>query len=57
MAARRLVRPEQPAWMRVVLGLYEFLASLRFAVVLIALLAIVLGLGTFAWVRGLGRPS
>jgi len=47
MAARRLVSPDQPAWMRAVLGIYEFLASLRFAVVLIALLAIVLGLGTF----------
>ncbi len=33
--------------MRLVLAVYEFLASLRFAVVLIALLAVVLGLGTF----------
>ena len=47
MAARRLVTPDQPPAVRLVLGVYEFLASLRFAVVLIALLAIVLGLGTF----------
>jgi len=47
MAARRLVTPDQPAVVRVVLTAYEFLASLQFAVVLITLLAIVLGLGTF----------
>ncbi len=47
MAARRLVTPDQPAFVRGVLTVYEFLASLKFAVVLIALLAIVLGLGTF----------
>jgi len=47
MAARRLVTPDQPAPLRAVLTAYEFFASLRFAVVLIALLAIVLGLGTF----------
>ncbi|NDC64510.1 MAG: hypothetical protein EBZ59_11130 [Planctomycetia bacterium] len=47
MAARRLVAPDQPAVVRAVLGAYEFFASLRFAVVLIALLAVVLGLGTF----------
>ena len=47
MAARRLVTPDQPVFIRTVLGAYEFLASLRFAVILIALLAIVLGLGTF----------
>lgn len=47
MAARRLVTPDQPALVRTVLGAYEFFASLGFAVVLIALLAIVLGLGTF----------
>lgn len=47
MAARRLVSPDQPAWMRAVFSAYEFLASLGFAVVLIALLAVVLGLGTF----------
>lgn len=47
MAARRLVSPEQPPAVRLVLGVYEFLASLRFAVILITLLAIVLGLGTF----------
>jgi hypothetical protein len=47
MARRRLVSPEQPAVVRAVLGAYEFFASLQFAVVLIALLAVVLGLGTF----------
>ena len=47
MAARRLVTPDQPSFVRAVLGTYEFLASLGFAVVLISLLAIVLGLGTF----------
>jgi len=47
MAARRLVSPDQPPAVRLILGAYEFLASLRFAVLLIALLAIVLGLGTF----------
>ena len=47
MAARRLVTPDQPAFVRAVLTVYEFLSSLKFAVVLIALLAIVLGLGTF----------
>ena len=47
MAARRLVTPDQPAIVRAVLTAYEFLASLQFAVILIALLAIVLGLGTF----------
>ena len=47
MAARRLVSPDQTPFVRFVLGVYEFLASLQFAVVLIALLAIVLGLGTF----------
>ena len=47
MASRRLVTPDQPAWIRAVLGAYEFLASLRFAVILIALVAIVLGVGTF----------
>lgn len=47
MAARRLVTPDQTLFVQTVLGAYEFLASLRFAVVLISLLAIVLGLGTF----------
>lgn len=47
MAARRLVTPDQTALVRTVLGAYEFFASLGFAVVLIALLAVVLGLGTF----------
>ena len=47
MAARRLATPDQPRFVQAILGVYEFFASLRFAVVLIALLAIVLGLGTF----------
>ena len=47
MARRRLSTPDQPFAVRALLGGYEFLASLRFAVVLIALLAVVLGLGTF----------
>ncbi|MFM8283817.1 MAG: hypothetical protein ACKOCW_09725 [Planctomycetaceae bacterium] len=47
MAARRLVREDHPLPVRVALRLYEFLASLGFAVVLITLLAIVLGVGTF----------
>jgi hypothetical protein len=47
MARRRLASPEQPAAVRALLGGYEFCASLQFAVVLIALLAVVLGLGTF----------
>ena len=47
MARPRLSTPDQPVWIRLTLRLYEFFASLRFAVVLISLLAIVLGLGTF----------
>ena len=47
MARRRLSAPDQPPVVRALLGTYEFLASLQFAVVLIALLAVVLGLGTF----------
>ena len=45
--ARRLASPHQPWLIRTVLRVYEFLASLQFAVVLITLLAIVLGVGTF----------
>ena len=47
MARRRLSTPDQSPVVRMLLGTYEFLASLQFAVVLIALLAVVLGLGTF----------
>ena len=47
MARRRLVAPDQPLAVRAILAAYEFCASLQFAVVLIALLAVVLGLGTF----------
>jgi hypothetical protein len=45
--ARRLASPDQPWFVRTVLRCYEFLASLQFAVVLISLLAVVLGVGTF----------
>ena len=45
--ARRLSSPDQPWFVRTVLRCYEFLASLQLAVVLISLLAIVLGVGTF----------
>ncbi len=45
--ARRLASPHQPFFVRTVLRCYEFFASLQFAVVLITLLAIVLGVGTF----------
>ena len=47
MPARRLATSDQPLPVRMILTTYEFFASLQFAVVLIALLAIVLGLGTF----------
>jgi hypothetical protein len=47
MARPRLVAPDQPLAVRAILAAYEFCASLQFAVVLIALLAVVLGLGTF----------
>ncbi len=47
MSRRRLATPDQPAVVRALLAAYEFCASLQFAVVLIALLAVVLGLGTF----------
>jgi hypothetical protein len=47
MSRRRLATPDQPAVVRLLLAAYEFCASLQFAVVLIALLAVVLGLGTF----------
>jgi len=47
MSRRRLAKPDQPAVVRALLAAYEFCASLQFAVVLIALLAVVLGLGTF----------
>lgn len=47
MAARRLVTPDQPGFVRAVLGAYEFLSSLKFAVVLIGMVATVLGVGTF----------
>ena len=47
MPTRRLVMTSQSNPVQAALSIYRFLASLKFAVVLIALLAIVLGLGTF----------
>ncbi len=47
MARHQFVQPSHSISVRLCLGLYEFLASLKFAVVLITTLAVVLGLGTF----------
>jgi hypothetical protein len=47
MARPKLIHPGQPLVLRAILGLYEFFASLKLAVVLILLLAIVLGTATF----------
>lgn len=47
MARLKLSDPSQPFYIRSVLRIYEFLASLKLAVVLILLLAILLGLATF----------
>ena len=47
MARSKLTDSSQPIYLRIVLGIYEFLASLKLAVVLILLLAILLGLATF----------
>ena len=47
MARPKLIHPGQPLVVRAILGLYEFFASLKLAVVLILLLAIVLGMATF----------
>src|SRR5580698_10278348 len=47
MARLKLSDPRQPIYLRIVLGIYEFLASLKLAVVLILSLACVLGLATF----------
>ncbi len=47
MARSKLIDPSQPPLVRAVLGLYEFFASLKLAVVLILLLAVVLGTATF----------
>lgn len=47
MAKYKLRSPSQPFWMRVLLGLFEFSASLKLAVVLIFSAAIVLALATF----------
>jgi hypothetical protein len=47
MARLKLTDSSQPIYLRIVLGIYEFLASLKLAVVLILLLAILLGLATF----------
>ena len=47
MARLKLSDPRQPIYLRVVLRIYEFLASLKLAVVLILSLALLLGLATF----------
>ena len=47
MAQYKLRSPSQPFWMRAALGLFEFAASLKLAVVLIFASAIVLALATF----------
>ena len=47
MSQYKLRSPSQPFWMRVALGLFEFSASLKLAVVLIFSAAIVLALATF----------
>ncbi len=47
MARLKLSNPSQPFYVRTVLRIYEFLASLKLAVVLILTLACVLGLATF----------
>jgi hypothetical protein len=47
MARPRLRRPDQPAAIQLVLGIYESFASLRLAVVLIGALAVVLCWATF----------
>lgn len=46
MTRPRLRSPDQPRWLRLILGLYEFFASLQLAVVLIALFAVVLAWAT-----------
>ncbi len=46
MARIRLRRPDQPWWLQVLLGVYEFLASLELAVPLLLLLCVVLAFGT-----------
>jgi hypothetical protein len=47
MARQKLNQPSQPLFVRSILSLYEFFASLKLAVVLILLVAIVLGSATF----------
>jgi hypothetical protein len=47
MARLKLSDPSQPIYIRGILRIYEFLASLKLAVVLILLLACLLGLATF----------
>ncbi len=47
MARIRLRRPDQPWGLRLLLGLFEFLASLELAVALLTTLCVVLGYGTF----------
>ena len=47
MARLKLSDPSQPIYVRTVLGIYEFFASLKLAVVLILSLACLLGVATF----------
>ncbi len=47
MARQKLNQPSQPLFVRAIFSLYEFFASLKLAVVLILLVAIVLGTATF----------
>jgi hypothetical protein len=47
MARQKLNQPSQPLLVRSILALYEFFASLKLAVVLILLVAILLGTATF----------
>jgi hypothetical protein len=47
MARQKLNQPSQPLFVRSILGLYEFFASLKLAVVLILTVAILLGTATF----------
>ncbi|MBX7165564.1 MAG: cytochrome c biogenesis protein ResB [Pirellulales bacterium] len=56
MSRYRLRSPEQPWPVRVLLGAYEFCASLKLAVILIFLAAAILGWGTFVESR-YGTPA
>ena len=55
--AIRLRRPDQPLYQQILLGIFEFLASLRLAVVLLSLGAAVLAWATFSIERNWGTPA